>query len=77
MGYAEVFIRGHNFNPEVLTTSVEATGSWISKDGEQYTVTSDIPGLFNGTIDLLALSVIPSPSVGTLSTIVESTAKWG
>lgn len=50
-GYTEVLIPGRNFNPDVVTIGVGTTVSWISKDGEQHTVTSDIPGLFNGTIE--------------------------
>ena len=50
-GYTEVMIPGRNFNPEVITVGVGTTVSWISKDGEQHTVTSDTPNLFNGTIE--------------------------
>ncbi len=50
-GYTEVMIPGRNFNPEVVTVGVGTTVSWVSKDGEQHTVTSDIPGLFNGTVE--------------------------
>lgn len=50
-GYTEVMIPGRNFNPEVITVGVGTTVSWVSKDGEQHTVTSDIRGLFNGTIE--------------------------
>ena len=50
-GYTEVFIPGRNFNPDAITIGVGTTVAWVSKDGEQHTVTSDIPGLFNGTIE--------------------------
>lgn len=50
-GYIEVLIPGRNFNPEVIMVGVGTTVSWVSKDGEQHTVTSDIPDVFNGTIE--------------------------
>ncbi len=50
-GYIEVLIPGRNFNPDTITIGVGTTVAWVSKDGEQHTITSDIPGLFNGTIE--------------------------
>lgn len=49
VGYAEVIMPGRSFNPDALTISVGTTVTWINKDGEHHTVTSD-DGLFNGTI---------------------------
>ena len=49
-GYTEVLTHGRNFNPDAITIGVGTTVSWISQDGEQHSVTSDIPGLFDGTI---------------------------
>lgn len=50
-GYTEVLIPGRNFNPDTITIGVGTTVAWVSKEGEQHIVTSDIPGLFNGTIE--------------------------
>ncbi len=51
VGYAEVTIPGRNFTPDLLVVAVGTTVKWVSRDGEQHTVTSDIPNLFNGTIE--------------------------
>lgn len=51
VGYAEVMIPGRGFNPDVTDVAVGTTVAWVSRDGEQHTVTSDIPNLFNGTIE--------------------------
>ena len=50
-GYIEVLIPSRNFNPDTITIGVGTTVAWVSKDGEQHTITSDIPDLFNGTIE--------------------------
>ena len=50
-GYTEIVIRGRSFNPEIITVGTGTTVSWVSTEGEQHTVTSDIPDLFNGTIE--------------------------
>lgn len=50
-GYTEVLIPGRNFSPDSLTVAVGTTVNWTSKDGEFHTITSDIPELFNGSIE--------------------------
>ena len=50
MGYAEVVMPGRSFNPDSITIGAGTTVTWVNKDGEHHTVTSDIPGLFNGTV---------------------------
>ena len=49
VGYAEVLIPGRSFNPDALTIGVGTTVTWVNKDGEHHTITSD-DGLFNGTV---------------------------
>ena len=45
----EVWVPGREFRPSIITVPVGTTVTWISKGGEQHTVTSGT-GLFNGTI---------------------------
>ncbi|MDO8717218.1 MAG: cupredoxin domain-containing protein [Dehalococcoidales bacterium] len=49
-GYVEVLISSREYKPSVITVSVGATVTWISKDGEHHTVTSNT-GVFDGTIE--------------------------
>jgi plastocyanin len=49
--YVEILIPGRNFVPDTIDVTVGTTVNWVSRDGEVHTVTSDIPGLFNGTVE--------------------------
>jgi len=49
-GSATVLAQGFTFNPQMLTVTVGTTVTWINKDGEDHTVTSDTAGLFDAVI---------------------------
>ena len=46
---SEVLISGREYKPSVITVSVGTKVTWISKDGEEHTITS-ATGLFDGPL---------------------------
>ncbi len=47
LGYTQVILNTHDFNPSAITINKGDTVKWVSHDGEEHTITNEDPGLFN------------------------------